>query len=158
MGDEVARPTAGWYRNGAGQKQWWDGDTWGPLAPEPHGPGPALGAAWDGAAQITPTVARSLPQPLKSTGVAYLLLLLFAGFGAHRFYLNAPGWALIFIASCAVTSANLLFVDQPGPFLYIAGGVYLVLILIDLCTLPMQVRVRNEELMTGRSRHHDLTP
>lgn len=33
MQNGQASPPPGWYENGAGQQQWWNGSDWGPLAP-----------------------------------------------------------------------------------------------------------------------------
>ncbi len=41
---EKSAPPPGWYLNAAGQKQWWDGNAWGPTAPS-GGATPASQAA-----------------------------------------------------------------------------------------------------------------
>ena len=61
----------------------------------------------------------------RDTGIAYLLLL-FGGFlGLHKFYLNRPGWGVVYIFT---------------------GGLFCVGLVCDLFTLPAQVRRCNDEL------------
>jgi len=61
----------------------------------------------------------------RDTGIAYLLLL-FGGFlGLHKFYLNRPGWGVVYIFT---------------------GGLGCVGLIYDLFTLPAQVRRCNTEL------------
>src|SRR5690606_35359923 len=67
-------PPTVWYPNPQGHTQWWDGERWGPYAP------PAV------------------PQrPTKDAGIAYLLLILLGGFGAHRFYLGQAAVGVIIL-------------------------------------------------------------
>jgi hypothetical protein len=62
---------------------------------------------------------------LRDTGIAYLLLL-FGGFlGLHKFYLNRPGWGVVYIFT---------------------GGLACVGLVYDLFTLPAQVQQCNIEL------------
>jgi hypothetical protein len=61
----------------------------------------------------------------RDTGIAYLLLL-FGGFlGLHKFYLNRPGWGVVYIFT---------------------GGLFCVGLVCDLFTLPAQVQRCNNEL------------
>jgi TctA family transporter len=61
----------------------------------------------------------------RDTGIAYLLLL-FGGFlGLHKFYLNRPGWGVVYIFT---------------------GGLFCVGLVCDLFTLPAQVHRCNIEL------------
>jgi len=66
----------------------------------------------------------------KETWVAYLLWFLLGFLGVHKFYLGKIGWGILYIFT---------------------GGLFLVGLLIDLFTLPAQVRRANEELraLTG---------
>jgi len=61
----------------------------------------------------------------RETWIAYLLLILGGIFGLHKFYLNRVGWGLAY---------------------FFTGGFFLIGCLIDLFTLPSQVRATNEEL------------
>jgi TctA family transporter len=61
----------------------------------------------------------------RDTGIAYVLLL-FGGFlGLHKFYLNRPGWGVVYIFT---------------------GGLFCVGLICDLFTLPAQVQRCNNEL------------
>jgi TM2 domain-containing membrane protein YozV len=61
----------------------------------------------------------------KEIWVAYLLWFLLGFLGVHKFYLGKIGWGILYIFT---------------------GGLFLVGLLIDLFTLPSQVRRANEEL------------
>jgi TM2 domain-containing membrane protein YozV len=61
----------------------------------------------------------------RDTGIAYLLLLFGGFFGLHKFYLNRPGWGVIYIFT---------------------GGLGCVGLVYDLFTLPAQVQRCNNEL------------
>jgi len=61
----------------------------------------------------------------RDTGIAYLLLLLGGVLGLHKFYLNRPGWAVVYMFT---------------------GGLFGVGLVCDLFTLPAQVRRCNNEL------------
>lgn len=64
--------------------------------------------------------------PLKSTGVAYLLWLLLGCWGGHKFYLGRPMIGLLYLLT----------------FGFLGIGV-----IIDLFTMPSQVRGANDRLM-----------
>jgi len=61
----------------------------------------------------------------RETWIAYLLLILGGVFGLHKFYLNRIGWGLAY---------------------FFTGGFLLIGCLIDLFTLPGQVRTTNFEM------------
>jgi TM2 domain-containing membrane protein YozV len=61
----------------------------------------------------------------RDTGIAYLLLLFGGVLGLHKFYLNRTGWGVVYIFT---------------------GGLFGVGLIIDLFTLPAQVRRCNHEL------------
>lgn len=67
---------------------------------------------------------------LKSTGIAYLLWLLFGFVGCHKFYLGRSMIVLLYILT-------LSFLD--------------VGVIIDLLTMPSQVAAANDRLMHGSS-------
>ena len=73
-------------------------------------------------------VSQPIPANQKSTGVAYLLWLFLGGLGVHQFYLGKTGRGLL--------------------YLFTFGGL-LIGVLIDLFTLPAQVRQVNAELAVG---------
>jgi hypothetical protein len=69
--------------------------------------------------------------PMKETGIAYLFLILLGGVGAHEFYLGKTGRGILYILTL--------------------GGFLGILPLIDLFTLPSQVRrVNTERAVLGR--------
>ncbi|MGY0007608.1 TM2 domain-containing protein [Micromonospora sp. I033] len=74
------------------------------------------------------------PQPVlvqvrqKSVGVAYLFWLLLGFFGGHQFYLGKTGRGLLYLFT---------------------GGLLFVGVVIDLFTLPSQVRQVNTQLAVG---------
>ena len=75
------------------------------------------------------TTCRSrFPSNQKSTGVAYLLWFFLGVLGVHQFYLGKTGRGLL--------------------YLFTFGGL-LIGVLIDLFTLPAQVRQVNTELAVG---------
>jgi TM2 domain-containing membrane protein YozV len=57
--------------------------------------------------------------------VTYLLWFFFGIIGVHKFYLNRFGWGILYIFT---------------------GGLFFIGWLIDLFTIPMQVRRYNEEV------------
>lgn len=108
-------PPPGWYPNSQGHTQWWDGQRWGPYAPP------------------------SVPQrPLKDAGIAYLLLILLGGFGAHRFYLGqAAVGVIILVLWCGGLLLSFLGV---GFFMMAAAGIWLF---VDLFLIPGMTREAN---------------
>lgn len=73
-------------------------------------------------------MSQPIPVNQKSTGVAYLLWLFLGVLGVHQFYLGKTGRGLL--------------------YLFTFGGL-LIGVLIDLFTLPAQVRQVNTELAVG---------
>ena len=61
----------------------------------------------------------------KETWVAYLLWFFLGLLGVHKFYLRQTGWGIVYI---------------------LTGGLFVVGWLLDLFTIPSQVRRANEEL------------
>lgn len=118
---EEIRPTstpAGWYPFPENNlRRWWDGTAWGVYAPAPTGP----------------------RAPVKDTGVAYLLLILLGGFGAHLFYLNRIG--------SAITLIILWWGGWLTSFIYIGFvGIAAVIVwwIVDLFMIPSYVREANK--------------
>jgi TM2 domain-containing membrane protein YozV len=112
-------PPPGWYPNAHGQPQWWDGRQW--------------------------TIVATPPPQLKSTGIAYLFLLLLGGFSAHRFYLRRYVSAIFFNVlwwgGWATVPLNV------GAFLVLGAGIWLF---IDLIILPGMVREENSKIWQQR--------
>lgn len=81
---------------------------------------------------FTPPTNPPAPPPPpreKDTGMAYLFWFLFGLVGGHRFYLGQIGWGLLYL---------------------VTGGLFLVGWIVDLFTLPAQVRATNEALQRSR--------
>jgi TM2 domain-containing membrane protein YozV len=86
-------------------------------------------------------VQSELEHKKKSMVVAYLLLIFFGGFGAHRFYVGQKGTAiaqLVLTVIGALTSIILI-----GLFLLAAVGIW---VLVDLFLLHGYVNRLNEEI------------
>lgn len=66
----------------------------------------------------------------KETWVAYLLWFFFGFLGIHKFYLGKMGWGILYL---------------------LTGGLFLVGWLIDLFTIPSQVRQVNGEIRSWRT-------
>ncbi|PPQ39560.1 TM2 domain-containing protein [Rhodoblastus acidophilus] len=67
--------------------------------------------------------------PLKSVGTAYLLWLFFGFLGAHKFYLNRPGWGIIYIFTF---------------------GFFLIGLILDLFTMSYHVRIASGGLFRNQ--------
>lgn len=119
---EVHRPS-GWYPDGTGRQRWWDGQQWGPYAP------------------ASTQVARVRPQ--KQFGIAYLLLILLGGFGAHHFYLGNSSVAATQLALWLVGWFLVLATIGLG-WLLVAGVV--VWLIVDLFQVPAYVKASNSRL------------
>ncbi|WP_341945315.1 TM2 domain-containing protein [Microbacterium sp. LWH11-1.2] len=124
-------PEAGWYLNAYGQKQWWDGASWGPVA---AGAAPAVAPA--------PVVITLV----KTRTAAYWLVILLGTLGAHRFYLRSYGigWMLL-----ALWIVSFLFHVDPDSRSLIIGNVIFAFLIIwvlsDLFVIPSMVDKVNKE-------------
>ena len=77
--------------------------------------------------QINPEDERLFRQSqLRSTGAAYLLWLLGGIFGLHKFYLGQPVTGIVYLFTL---------------------GVFLIGVLLDLFTLPRQVKDKNARIL-----------
>lgn len=126
-----APPSAGWYSNSNGQRQWWDGVAWGPLAENEH---------VQRTSPVAPLVA------VKSRTPAYLLAIFLGGVGAHRFYLRKIGTAWIFIVLWVI--ASLYGIDPDPRSTVISGVIFVVMalwLIIDLFRIPSMVDGINQD-------------
>ena len=57
--------------------------------------------------------------------IVYLLWFFLGLIGVHKFYLNKFGWGILYI---------------------LTGGIFLIGWIVDLFTIPMQVRAYNEQI------------
>ena len=132
MSDNPTQTPPGWYPNQHGQTQWWDGQAWGPNAPQQQAP-----------------VIYAAPHPgTKSVGVAYVLLLFLGGTGAHRFYLRNTGHAVVFLVIFllyVVSSVVELSQGAPGPSVLLLVVLWLLMV-VDLFILAKDVRAYNARL------------
>jgi TM2 domain-containing membrane protein YozV len=71
---------------------------------------------------------------LKSTSVAYILLLFLGIFGGHKFYLGMWGWGFLYFL--LFVGGGLGLTSEAGLVFF---AVLLVLLLIDFFTLPKQI-------------------
>jgi TM2 domain-containing membrane protein YozV len=82
----------------------------------------------------------------KSTLLAYILWLLFGGFGIHNFYLGKPvlaGLQLVGTLAYLVTSRA----GDAAMLLALPIGIaVLISLLVDMCLMPMRVRAHSERL------------
>lgn len=76
---------------------------------------------------------------MKRVGVAYLLWFLLGGFGVHRFYLGNTRMGLLYLALFILGWATMGI--GLGLFLLLALA---VLLLVDIFTIPKQVRACND--------------
>lgn len=122
MAGQPNQAPPGWYPNQNGYVEWWDGASWGPVAPQ---------QAVQRVEAITP----------KSVGLAYALLILIGGTGAHRLYLGQVGRGLSMLGILLIALAFAgVFRDISGMALLALGIMYL----IDLISLAGDVRRYNE--------------
>lgn len=129
-------PAPGWYTNGDGALQWWDGSRWGELAP-------AAAATPSTPAYAAPAVAVPLA-PLKSAGVAYLFAILLGEFGAHRFYLGRIGSAVAQLILWMLGFVLVWFLV--GIPILMAAVVWWI---VDLFLIPGMVRQANGVVLVG---------
>jgi TM2 domain-containing membrane protein YozV len=79
----------------------------------------------------SPTSPPTVIVAAKETWVAYLLWFFFGLLGVHKFYLGKIGWGILYL---------------------LTGGIFLIGWLIDLFTIPSQVRQYNDGLLAGIAR------
>lgn len=102
----------------------------------------------------------------KTVGMTYLLWFLLAWAGGHKFYLDRRGMGFAYLGA-ALGSVFLLvlgFAAGAPEIVYLSVLGYLtygVAVLVDLFTIPSQVRKRNEELrqeirkqLNGSAEHY----
>lgn len=86
-------------------------------------------AASSAAQPVIVNVAHGGPAlPPRSTGIAYLWLIFLGGVGAHQFYIGKPGRGILYLFTLGLLGFGVL---------------------IDLFTLPSQVRTRNAQRAVG---------
>lgn len=88
------------------------------------------------ARRLDPSAPPRAPRE-KDTGMAYLFWFLFGLVGGHRFYLGQIGWGLLYM---------------------VTGGLFFVGWIVDLFTLPAQVRAVNEARQRQRLPGQPLPP
>lgn len=76
---------------------------------------------------------------MKTTGTSYILWLLLGGIGAHKFYLGKTGMGILYLSLAFLGAVTWLFFM--GWLFHIP---LLILLLIDLFTIPSQVAKANE--------------
>jgi len=92
----------------------------------------------------------------KSLGLAYAFLIIAGGFGIHKFYLGKVRWGIVYIALTILgltgwySGLATLVTNPSGSGAFGIIGIICILILgvlllIDLFTLPKQVRTENEK-------------
>lgn len=127
-------PEPGWHLNANGQRQWWDGASWGPL--DASQPMPAL--------QTSAVLVRSVRLKMKAT--AYVLAILLGTVGAHRFYLQryGTGWTMLI---ATVVTIPFRFSQQPtaAAMGYITLVIVVVWVVVDLFLIPGIVREANRK-------------
>ncbi len=72
--------------------------------------------------------AESAPMPLKDTAVTYILWFFLGLVGVHQFYMGKVGRGILYL---------------------LTAGVFGIMWLVDLFTIPAQVRQVNVERMAG---------
>jgi TM2 domain/Protein of unknown function (DUF2510) len=135
LSDQYANTAApGWYPDGSGALRYWNGQAWteapSTAAAVPHSVAQTVAVQQPHQVVQLPA-APMLVIPLKSTGIAYLWWLLLGVFGAHQFYLGKAGRGVLYL---------------------LTGGVLGIMLLVDLFTLPSQVRQVNAQIAVGVRR------
>lgn len=84
----------------------------------------------------------------KSVGVAYALWFFLGGFGAHKFYLRKTAVAIVYLALYLL----MFIISFASAFLlgWIAGVPLMILLFIDVFTIPNQVRKFNASNALGK--------
>lgn len=93
-------------------------------------------------------VEQRVTNEAKSAGVAYLLLVFFGGFGAHRFYLGHTGSA---------TAMLIMFILGWLTLALVVGAALLVIVglwcLIDLFLIPGMVQQHKQSVRQQMAAH-----
>jgi hypothetical protein len=94
-----------------------------------------------------------LQKKVKSVGLAYFLLIFFAGLGLHKFYLGKIAEGIIYLIVGTVDFVFLQFIIfnadrnwEPSAFVYILFGVSGIFLLFDLLTLSTQISQQEKVL------------
>lgn len=93
-------------------------------------------------------VEQRVTNEAKSAGVAYLLLIFFGGFGAHRFYLGKTGTAIAMLIMFILGWLTLALVV--GIFLLAIVGIWC---LVDLFLIPGIVQQHKDSVRMQLSTH-----
>jgi Protein of unknown function (DUF2510) len=123
----------GWYPDPEGRGQrWWDGQTWGPRAPQPAASVPSF-----------PPAATFPPQE-KSSGVAVLLTVLWPGAG--HLYLGLTQKAIPYFVANAIALALglLLFILLPITIL-----IWVVTLCMTVGNVTQETNQVNDALRRG---------
>lgn len=91
-------------------------------------------------------VEQRVTNEAKSAGVAYLLLIFFGGFGAHRFYLGKTGSAIAMLIMFILGWLTLALVV--GAALLVAVGLWC---LVDLFLIPGMVQNHKDSVRQNLS-------
>jgi TM2 domain-containing membrane protein YozV len=86
-------------------------------------------------------VEQRVTNEAKSAGVAYLLLIFFGGFGAHRFYLGSTGSAIAMLIMSIL--GWLTVAIGVGLFLLAAVGIWLI---VDLFLIPGIIQQHKDQV------------
>jgi len=90
-----------------------------------------------------------LQRQSRSVGIAYLLYFFLGCLGVHKFYLGKIGWGITYIL-LGTLGTILTFLGIGFLPLSIIGGLMLfvfgIFLLIDLFTIPRQIRKREEKI------------
>jgi TM2 domain-containing membrane protein YozV len=89
---------------------------------------------------------------MKSTAVAYVLWLFLGILGIHKFYVGKTVMGVFYLMG-GLTAAALSLIPVLGWFLAaVPAGIVGIFLLIDLFTLPRQVRQANERAAVEMGR------
>ena len=90
----------------------------------------------------------------KSVGVSYLLWFLFGYLGIHKFYMGKAVWGisyfLMLVVGWSIGGAGVVLAEEGGGGMAVFGLLLLIalgiLLLVDLFTIPGQIRKNQEKL------------
>lgn len=90
----------------------------------------------------------------KSVGVSYLLWFLFGYLGVHKFYMGKAVWGisyfLMLVVGWSIGGAGVVLAEEGGGGMAVFGFLLLIalgiLLLVDLFTIPGQIRKNQEKL------------